>query len=159
VVAVALGIASVLLVRVAAGWLTNDARSAFAGAAIVAILPWSVRLGVSTVPELPTAACALLSLAALAPNAPPSRPIVGAFALLAATLSRSEPWFIAIGFAGFLAVDAFRDRKRLGANVAAISIVVAGPIVWSAWNLHTYGSATHYLESVTGYRQAMDQGA
>jgi hypothetical protein len=68
-VSIGLGILSALLVFVAARWITEDRRAALAGAIAAAIFPWSARLGVATVPELPAAALALLGVAALVPPA------------------------------------------------------------------------------------------
>lgn len=158
-VAVLLGVASVLLARVAAGWITNDRASAFTGAVAVAVLPWSVRLGASTVPELPTAALSLLAIAALVVPRAPGRLLAGGAALFAATLSRYEPWFIAIGFIVALAAEALRERRLGGERIAAAALAAAGPLGWTAWNAHAHGSALHYLDRVAAYKQAVDQGA
>jgi hypothetical protein len=162
--AFALGVASALGVLVAARWITRDAKAALWGAALAAIVPWSARLGVATVPELPTAALTLLALAALVPgdDARPvaSRRLVGALALLAATLSRYEPWPIAAGFALITLVDARRasaaDRARLG---VAAAIALAGPIAWIAWNHRAHGEALHFLTRVAAYKKALGAGA
>ena len=159
----ALGIASALVVYLAARWITRDARAALAGAVLAAIFPWSAHLGVATVPELPTAALTLLALASLAPNdsARPlaSRRLVGALALLAATLSRYEPWPIAAGFALLTLADArlstAADRPRL---VAAAALALAGPAAWIAWNHRAHGEALHFLTRVAAYKKALGAG-
>src|SRR5947199_83706 len=81
-------------------------KAALAAAVLSAILPWSARLGVATVPELPTAALALLALGSLAPprGGEDERALLrrrpwGGAALLAACLSRYEVWPLAAGFA------------------------------------------------------------
>jgi hypothetical protein len=68
------------------------------------VFPWSARLGVATVPELPAAALTLLAMASIVPPTAPTegadrRRIWGAIALLAATLSRYEAWPVAAAFA------------------------------------------------------------
>lgn len=157
--AIVCGVASVLLVRIAAEWLTEDRASAFAGAALVAVLPWSVRLGVSTVPELPTAALTFLAVASLAPGGPAARRLAGGVALFCATLSRYEPWFVAIGFVGVLAYESIRARRVRLTDVVASAVALSGPIGWTAWNQHAHGSPLHYLDRVAAYKQAIDQGA
>ena len=158
-----LGVVSALVVYLAARWITRDARAALAGAVLAAIFPWSARLGVATVPELPTAALTLLALASLAPrdDARPlaSRRLVGALALLAATLSRYEPWPIAAGFALLSLADARRavtvDRPRL---VAAAALAITGPAAWIAWNHRAHGEALHFLTRVAAYKKALGAG-
>lgn len=157
-VAVALGVASVLAIRVAAEWLTRDRASAFAGAALCAVIPWSVRLGVSPVPELPAAACAFVALASLAPGASERQRLWGGGALLAATLSRYEPWFVALGFTAVLALNSLRERRVPPLRAVAVLVALAGPVAWSVWNHHAHGYALHYLDRVAAYRQAVDQG-
>jgi len=157
-VAVVLGIASILLIRVAAGYLTRDPREAFVATVIAAIMPWSARLGVSMVPELPAAACSLFAIATLSKQAPPRARLAGAIALLCACLSRYEAWFIAIAFAGVCVRDAIHADRRL-VSIASAALPLAGPIAWTVWNERAHGSYFHYLDSVTAYKDAVDQGA
>jgi 4-amino-4-deoxy-L-arabinose transferase-like glycosyltransferase len=162
--ALVLGLVSAVIVYLAARWITRSPRAALAGAALAAIFPWSARLGVATVPELPTAALTLLALAALVPansGAPlASRRLLGALALLAATLSRYEPWPIALGFALLSILDLRRarrsDRPRL---LAAAAIAVTGPIAWIAWNYRAHGEALHFLTRVAAYKKALGAGS
>lgn len=172
-VGVLLGVVSVWLVHAAAMRITKDERSAFWGAAVAAVLPWSARLGASALPELPAAACSLYAISTVLPLSGTERGpggegtaategrarIIGAVLLLLATLSRYEPWFLAAGFAACCLWDASRARGARGANVLAATIAVAGPIAWSAWNAHAHGSPLHYLDRVAAYKQAIDQGA
>jgi 4-amino-4-deoxy-L-arabinose transferase-like glycosyltransferase len=159
-----LGLFSAVIVYLAARWITRTPRAAFAGAALAAIFPWSARLGVATVPELLTAALTLLALASLVPDdsAPrvASRRLLGALALLAATLSRYEPWPIAAGFALLCVLDArrspTRDRPRL---LASAALAVTGPIAWIAWNQRAHGEALHFLTRVAAYKKALGAGA
>ncbi len=161
--AVVLGVASVLLVAWSGRALGLDRSSARLGAAIAAVLPWSARLGVSAVPELPTAACSLAAIASLAVRDDARMRLLGGGLLLAACLSRYEPWFLAAGFAALTVLDlargsfgATRDKARAA---AAIGLALGGPAAWSIWNAHAHGSATHYLDRVAAYKQAIDQGA
>jgi hypothetical protein len=158
--AIVLGLFSAVIVYLAARWITRDRRAALAGAAFAAIFPWSARLGVATVPELLTAALTLLALASLVPGdgdrPVPSRRLLGALALLAATLSRYEPWPIAGGFALLTILDARRaarpDRPRL---LASAALAVTGPLAWIAWNQRAHGEALHFLTRVAAYKKAL----
>ncbi len=178
-VGVALGVVSVWLVHAAARRLTDDDTTAFWAAALVAVLPWSARLGASAVPELPVAAASLYALTTLLPlsarfplsgtergpggeesTATDGRArLIGAILLLAASLSRYEPWFLAGGFALFCLWDARKSRASRAAKVLAAALALLGPVVWSIWNAHAHGSPMHYLDRVAAYKQAIDQGA
>jgi hypothetical protein len=162
--AIVLGLVAAAIVYLAARWITRDRRAALAGAALAAIFPWSARLGVATVPELPTAALTLLALASLVPGdgdrPVPSRRLLGALALLVATLSRYEPWPIAAGFALLTLLDARRaelaDRPRL---LASAALAVTGPLAWIAWNYRAHGAALHFLTRVAAYKKALGGGS
>ncbi len=157
-VGVALGVLSVWLVYAAARRFFDDDESAFWGAALVAVLPWSARLGASALPELPVAAAALFAIVSLTRSSARAR-LAGSVLLLAACLSRYEPWFLAVGFAAYCLWGARKRDDARGANVACAAVALAGPIAWSAWNAHAHGSPTHYLDRVAAYKQAIDQGA
>lgn len=161
VVAVLLGVGAVVLVHRAAWILTEDRQSALAGAAIAAVLPWSARLGVSAVPELPVAALTLFALAAIArPTA--TRLVAGGACLLAACLSRYEPWLVTAPWAFFVltsstSVTATRkvDVSRAAKGIA-VALAFAGPLAWSLWNLRVHGSLFHYVDRVSAYNAAVD---
>jgi hypothetical protein len=125
------------------------------GAVIAALLPWSARLGVATVPELPTAALTLFAMATLIRDVETGWRIWGGAALLAATLSRYEVWFVAAGFAAFCAWDAWRagaGKRRdlvLGAGLGAL-----GPFAWTLWNRVSHGDALHFVARVTAFHHA-----
>src|SRR5262249_48008728 len=68
--ALVLGVASALLLYIAARWITADRRSALLGALVAALLSWSARLGIATVPELPTAALSVLAIACATRDGP-----------------------------------------------------------------------------------------
>lgn len=157
-VAFALGLASAAIVGVAAYRLTTDRRGALVGAVLAAVFPWSVRLGVATVPELLTAAFAVLALASLADTSARFR-CLGGVALLCATLSRYDIWPIAAAFAAWTFVDlvrlakpSVRERFFLG---AAIILALAGPSIWIAWNHVARGNAFDFLDRVAAYRRAL----
>ena len=149
-----LGVASALLIYAAARLLLTDRRDAVLGAVLAALLPWSARLGVATVPELPTAALALFAVATLVKTERRVR-WLGAAALFAACLSRYEPWPIAAIFAAMSLWDARRDKRLAGPAFAA----VVGPLAWVAHNAVTHGSAFHFLASVRAYQQAVSTTA
>jgi hypothetical protein len=157
-VAVALGVGSLLLFRVSAGWLTRDATEARVATIIAAVMPWSARLGASMVPELPAAACSLFAIASLSPRAPAKARLLGAALLAAACLSRYEPWFIALGFAAYCVYDAAVDPTRRSTSFVAALLAVAAPLAWTLWTKHAHGSFFHYLDSVTAYKDATDNG-
>jgi hypothetical protein len=155
--AVALGIAAALLVYTAARWLGEPRDAAAAGAVVAAVFPWSARLGVATVPELPAAALTLLAMAALAPQEDAgvrgTRRLLGAAALVAATLSRYEAWPVAILFAAVCLVDAVRERSGRAGLAAGLALL--GPAAWVAWNRVAHHDALHFVARVTAYRHAL----
>jgi hypothetical protein len=157
-VAVALGVFSLALFWLSARWLTRDASEARVATIIAAVMPWSARLGVSMVPELPALACSLLAMASLAKPAPPSARLLGAALLGCACLSRYEPWFIAFGFAIFCLRDAALERAKRAVSLGSAALSLAAPIAWTLWNQHAHGSFFHYLDSVAAYKDAVDNG-
>jgi hypothetical protein len=155
VVSAALGGALVAGVAVAAG-LRRD--RAIAAGALAAFMPWAMQLAVATVPEIPAAACAAAGAIALASSSSTLR-VVGAGALLASTTSRYDAWPVAIAFAALTAWDARKAGRRERAKLlVAASIAVAGPVLWSLWQLARYGDAFRYLRLVRSYRQALGAG-
>jgi 4-amino-4-deoxy-L-arabinose transferase-like glycosyltransferase len=158
IVAFALGLASAAIVGVAAYRLTNHRNGALLGAILAAVFPWSVRLGIATVPELLTAALGVLALASLSDTSARFRCLGGA-ALFGATLSRYDVWPIAAAFAGLTFIDfvrqkepSARERFFLG---AAIVLALAGPTIWIAWNHIARGNAFDSLDRVAAYRRAL----
>ncbi|MEM9694911.1 MAG: glycosyltransferase family 39 protein, partial [Myxococcota bacterium] len=83
------GLAATALLFAAGKVMFGRDRPAFAGAALATVLPWSARLGLATVPELPTAALTVFGVATFAQR---RHRILGALALAVACLSRYEPW-------------------------------------------------------------------
>jgi hypothetical protein len=156
-VAFALGLLSAVVVLVAARWITGDRRAALAGALVAAVFPWSARLGVAAIPELPTAALTLLAIASLGTPSPDRR-LWAAGGLALATLSRYEPWPIAAAFAAWSLLGALRlgqPRAAQAKLALAALIALAGPAAWVAWNHAVHGEALHFLARVAAYRQAL----
>jgi len=154
-----LGLLSAVLVALAAERLTKNRTAALLGAVLAAVFPWSARLGVATVPELPTAALALYAMASLVGPREPRARLLGGLALLGATLSRYDVWPIAAAFAALTTLDALRDQGRAFRDRAllflAAPLAVLGPLLWVAWNHFTRGSAFDSLDRVAAYRRAL----
>lgn len=149
------GVLSALLVFAAARLLVPDRRGALVGALLASAFPWSARLGVATVPELPTAALSLFAAATLASRSDRIR-LAGGAALLAATWSRYEPWSLACAFV-FAQLFPSRlssptsGRARFGSSVLAL----VGPLSWMLHNVITHGDALHFLARVAAYKRAV----
>ncbi len=132
--------------------------SALLGAGLAALTPWSVWLGVATVPEGWAGLLAAAALVLLADRRPAALTAAGAFSLVAA-LSRYEAWPIAAMVAcvaGWRAMKAERGERR-GLTTAA-ALAALGPLAWMAWNAHAHGSPVHFLARVTNYRKALGGG-
>jgi len=165
-VSIALGVASALVVYVAALWITQDRRASLVGSIIAAVFPWSARLGVATVPELPAAALALLAAASLSPplgaaSRSEGRALVGGLALFASALCRYEAWPIAGIFAAITSYRALRPGALLSARMKlflAALLALAAPAAWIAWNQIAHGDALHFLDRVAAYRRALGGG-
>ncbi len=157
-VAIAMGTVSVWLFWLSARWLTRDSSEARLATIIAAVMPWSARLGVSMVPELPAAACSLFAIASLSKAAPRGARLAGAALLACACLSRYEPWFIAVGFAAFCLRDAVLERGERTTSIGSAALALAAPLGWTLWNRHAHGSFFHYLDSVSAYKDAVDNG-
>ncbi|MFO0658667.1 MAG: hypothetical protein U0165_02355 [Polyangiaceae bacterium] len=152
---------------VAGGAMFTSARwmGARRGPAIFAsVLPLTIPLvpvlGASTVPELPTAAAMCLSLCALVRPSPLKLGVASA-ALLAATLSRYEAWFVALYFAVACLVIA-RSKSRatslFRSAVGAAACACVGPLGWIIWNAHGHHDAFRFISRVTSYRNALVSG-
>ncbi|MFO0615170.1 MAG: glycosyltransferase family 39 protein [Polyangiaceae bacterium] len=154
--AVALGVLAMWIVYAAGSWIARDRRVALVGALIACATSWSAMLGVSTVPELPTAALVLLAMASVAAMEP-GRVVVGGAALLLACLSRYEPWFVAIPFAAYAASGAWRapSHRARGLYVLGAGLAVIGPVGWILWNHHAHGAPLAFLASVSDYNEAV----
>lgn len=165
VVAFVLGLLSTIIVTAAAFRLTNHRRGAMLGATLAAVFPWSVRLGIATVPELLTSALGVFALASLADPSPRLRALAG-LGLACATLSRYDVWPLAAAFAVYTFYDLVRSDKSVGKQKilfgTAIVLSIAGPTLWIAWNHVSRGNAFDSLDRVAAYRRALgttDDGA
>ncbi|MDI1433199.1 glycosyltransferase family 39 protein [Polyangium sorediatum] len=159
VTAFVLGVLSAVLVALAAERLAKNRTAALLGAVLAAVFPWSARLGVATVPELPTAALALFAMASLVGPREPRARLFGGLALLGATLSRYDVWPIAAAFAALTGLDALRDRERSAKDralfILAAALSLLGPFLWVLWNHFTRGNAFDSLDRVAAYRRAL----
>jgi 4-amino-4-deoxy-L-arabinose transferase-like glycosyltransferase len=165
IVAFVLGLISAGLVGVAAFRLTNHRHGALLGAVLAAVFPWSVRLGIATVPELLTAALGVFALATLADSNARLR-FLGGLGLVCATLSRYDVWPLAVAFAAYTFFDFLRLKKSPASQRfffgAAMVLAVLGPALWIAWNHISRGNAFDSLDRVAAYRRALgtsDDGA
>ncbi|MBL8610607.1 MAG: hypothetical protein JNL38_24930, partial [Myxococcales bacterium] len=129
--------------------------------ALFAATPWSVWLGVSTVPEALTAGLVAAGAPlALADESTRGRRLVGAACILLATLSRYEAWPVAAAAAGILAFRAATGRARAADVVPAVAAMLAGPVAWMAWNAHAHGGdPLHFVARVTRFRQTSGQAS
>lgn len=148
------GVASIVLVWLAARWLGASRRGAILGALLAAIFPYSAWLGVAAVPELPTAALTLLGVAALSRSG--AERLAGGVALSLACLSRYEPWPIAFLFAGFSLYDARASRSRSLALAGVLGAL--GSIVWLLHGKLHHGHALFFVARVSEYRRAIGAG-
>ena len=146
------GVASALLVLVAARWLGVPRWGALLGAVLACAIPYAAWLGVATVPDGPTAALILLGAVA-AGCTDVTRRSVGAVALLAATLCRYEAWPVAVLFTGVTALDAWRQRSSKLALAALVPTL--GPVGWMVHGASNHGSAWFFVTRVTAYREAL----
>jgi len=154
VVALLLGFASSLLLLAAARLLVRNRNAALLGALFASLFPWSVRLGVATVPELSTAALSVFGLATLASPRGCLR-VAGAAALFAATLSRYEPWFVAAGFVVAGAVPALSAPVRPSLRRLAAVLALLGPLAWLGHNAVAHGAPLHFVARVSAYHRAV----
>jgi hypothetical protein len=162
-VAFASGLAAAALLYAAARLLVPDRKAALTGAVLACIFPWSARLGVAAVPELPAAALSVFAVATLVST--PHRElgtrartgqlrVLGGAALVIATLCRYEPWLVAIPFAAYCAWDAARTRDTQLAGAALLAIL--GPALWLVHNAFAHDDPLHFLASVSAYKRAVD---
>lgn len=150
---------------------------ALLGVAFATLSPWSLWLGATTVPESATASLAAAGVIALGarPVAHPDHaddddgaaralPWFGG-ALLAACLSRYEPWPAAAVVAIALALRAARTARARGPGavdrraILAAAIVALGPLLWMLWNAHAHGSALHFFHRVSRFKRAIGEGS
>ncbi|HEX8793149.1 MAG TPA: hypothetical protein VF765_19530 [Polyangiaceae bacterium] len=153
-VAMILGAASVAAPYLAMRAAGMKRAAAIAATAVAMTLPWSMWLGVATVPE--GWANALVAAGVIAMAVEGARPWAAA-ALLVASLSRYEAWPACAVMAAFCAWGAAAAWPREGRRtaVACALAAVAGPVAWMLWNAHAHGSALHFVARVTNFRRAI----
>jgi hypothetical protein len=131
---------------------------ALAAVAFAMLSPWSVWLGAATVPEsFVASATAAAAIAVTAPGTSPRARLGFAVSLLAACLSRYEPWPVAAVLAIVLAARARRERDA--ASIVGAALVAMGPVLWIAWNLHAHGDALHFFARVSRFKQSLGAGS
>ena len=118
--------------------------------ALFAASPWSLWLGASTTPELVTASFTAAAVIALAAPKPRQWFVLG---LVAACLSRYEPWPIAAVVA--LALLARHDRRLVFAAIVA----AAAPLAWMAWNAHAHDGPLHFFRRVSSFKRNFGEGS
>lgn len=161
ITAFALGILATVAIYFAARNLCSKQASLIA-AGLAAVLPWSARLGVSAVPELPTAALCLFGISSLCVDKAKTR-LLGATALGAACLCRYESWPLAAMFFFYTFVDLWRSIKDpahpLHANrnslLVALLVVATPPLSWLLYQKLHHGNALHFAHRVSAYHKAV----
>lgn len=147
--------------------VTGASRQAgLVAVAFATLSPWSLWLGASTVPESFTASFTASAAIALGSSTSTStgttRAVrVGfALALLAACLSRYEPWPVAAVLAVVLGSRALRARRpsARGTELLLATLVALGPLAWLAWNAHAHGDALHFFQRVARFKRALGEG-
>ena len=159
--------------------MTGASRPAARLAIAFAVLsPWSLWLGAATVPESFTASFTAAAAIALGSTRGPRLSLAArsgfAVALLAACLSRYEPWPVAAVLAIVLAVRGARalrarsgrgdkvpddERADASSDLVLAAIVASGPLLWMAWNAHAHGDALHFFQRVARFKRALGEGS
>ncbi len=130
--------------------IIRDPRRAAIAAAVATLIPWSVYLGVATVPQLPVAArsrfYALATLVAGRALRRSRSARSGASPLAAATpLAVRATWPIALGFAVVSLVDRCWHppaNPGAGSRRLASALAIVGPIAWMLLEpVHAHGDA------------------
>jgi hypothetical protein len=164
-------VASIVLASLAAAlaYLALRAVGASRASSLLALAfatlsPWSLWLGASTVPESFTAsftAAAAIGLGARG-TVPRGARVGFALAMLAACLSRYEPWPVAAVLALVLALRAVsvssgapRERRL---DLVLAGLVALGPLAWLAWNAHAHDDAFHFFQRVARFKRALGEG-
>jgi len=155
---------------VALRFVGSARRDALLATALAFGTPWAVWLGAATVPESFTAslmAAAAIGLASAVSRGAMRQTVLFALAILAACLSRYEPWPVAAVLAGATLLVA-RRRHVNGAAVSpavrraclvAAALSVAGPLAWMAWNAHAHDGPLHFFRRVSGFKRAIGDGS
>ncbi|MBS2016682.1 MAG: hypothetical protein JST00_27610 [Deltaproteobacteria bacterium] len=134
---------------------------ALTGVAFAILSPWSIWLGATTVPESTTASLAAAGVIGLGMKDGGNARAAWwwAICLLAACLSRYEPWPMAAVVAVVMAARAVRKDGHGPRRVGLLLLVVLGPAFWMLWNAHAHGSAVHFFHRVSNFKRAIGEGA
>ncbi len=159
VAALALGIATAAAPYLAQRAIGAGRATSLAATLVALALPWNAWLGVATVPEGWAAALAAGSVIAMGCEAAAPWSAAG---LLAASWSRYEAWPACAIFAAVSGARAFgpsvpvtRRRRAL----LCMTVALAGPVTWMAWNACVHGSPLHFLARVSAFRRAIGAAA
>lgn len=142
-------------------------RHALVASALAFGTPWAIWLGAATVPESFTAsltAAAAIGGAATASRGEVRSTALLALAMLAACLSRYEPWPVAAVLAGASLLATFRAWRAAAGGVrracfVSAALCVAGPLAWMAWNAHAHDGPLHFFRRVSGFKRAIGAGS
>jgi hypothetical protein len=151
-VAFLLGLLGALGVWLAGRWLGLSRNTSLLGAIIACCIPYSAWLGAATTPDYYNAVLTLLACCSLARGDLRIRAL-GAGAIAIAALSRYESWPVAVVWAGFAALDAYRSKDR---RLGALSVfALAAPVSWMAHGLYHHHDALFFVKRVVSYRRAL----
>jgi hypothetical protein len=151
-VAFSLGLLGALGVWLAGRWLGLSRNASLLGAIIACCVPYSAWLGVATTPDYYNAVLILLACCSLARGQFTIRAL-GAGAIVIATLSRYESWPVAVTWAGFVALDAYRSKNRWLGALALLAL--AAPVSWMLHGLQHHHDALFFVKRVVSYRRAL----
>ncbi len=156
-VGVVLGAVASLLVYFSARRVHDgDGTKALLAAALASVLPWSLRLGASAVPDLFVAGL-LVAAVAYASGAKPLYLLSSAF-MLCACLSRYDAWVLALPLGLVIAASLLRKsaRSQQLRAITALALLALGPAAWLVWNHQTYADPLHFLHVVTDYKNTLE---
>jgi hypothetical protein len=119
-------------------------------------MPWAVWVGAATVPEsfsTSLSVAAVIALGNRADDVELSRRAKIAFgaAMMAACLSRYETWPMAAVLAIALALRWWKKRDQV--TMIALTLCIAGPLLWMAWNAHAHDGPLHFFRRVATYHE------
>jgi hypothetical protein len=123
-------------------------RRALFAMAFAYATPWAIWLGAGTVPESMTASLAAAAVIACTSISTSTSTIFGV-AMLAACLSRYEPW----PMAAILTMAAVRGRRW-----GIVALCAAAPVLWMAWNAHAHDGPLHFFRRVSTFKRAIGEG-
>ncbi len=156
-VGVACGVVASLLVYFAARRVHDgDGSKALLAAVLASVLPWSLRLGASAVPDLLVAG--LVVAAVTYASGPRPAYVLSSSFMLCACLSRYDAWVLGLPLGLVIAASLLRKAPLSWQlrTVAALLLLALGPAAWLLWNQRTYGDAFHFLQVVADYKNTLE---